>query len=211
MKTVALRVAAAALTVLLLWLFVCVNLFCFPVQRATPARVDAVVVLGGSSSERLPAALELLRTLPGHPVLVLSTTDTPGNASVDSLCRDPESAGLDATLLCFHPAPLNTRGEAQAVRDLVAAQRWDSVAVLTSDYHLPRAGELMKQCVPVPVRMVASEPALDAWQWLRRFSIETGGLLDVTLNPECDRKDPTPEAVHGGDRIVPGSNPGGWT
>jgi hypothetical protein len=33
--------------------------------------------------------------------------------------------------------------------------------------------------------MVASHPGLDLGQWLRRFVIETGGLIDVSLWPEC--------------------------
>jgi hypothetical protein len=33
--------------------------------------------------------------------------------------------------------------------------------------------------------MVASHPALSPGQWLRRFIIETGGLIDASLRPEC--------------------------
>jgi hypothetical protein len=33
--------------------------------------------------------------------------------------------------------------------------------------------------------MVASHPDLDLGQWLRRFVIETGGLIDASLRPEC--------------------------
>jgi hypothetical protein len=33
--------------------------------------------------------------------------------------------------------------------------------------------------------MVASHPDLSPLQWLRRFVIETGGLIDVSLRPEC--------------------------
>jgi hypothetical protein len=32
---------------------------------------------------------------------------------------------------------------------------------------------------------VNSHPKLSWAQWLRRFVIETGGLLDVSLRPEC--------------------------
>jgi hypothetical protein len=33
--------------------------------------------------------------------------------------------------------------------------------------------------------MVASHPSLDLGQWIRRFVIETGGLIDASLRPEC--------------------------
>jgi hypothetical protein len=58
--------------------------------------------------------------------------------------------------------------------------------VVTSSYHVPRARTLIEQCTDARVSMVASEPKLDSLQWLRRFVIETGGLLDVKLHPECE-------------------------
>jgi hypothetical protein len=36
--------------------------------------------------------------------------------------------------------------------------------------------------------MVASHPEFGPWQWLRRFVVETGGLLDASLRPECDQR-----------------------
>ncbi|MDP5225545.1 MULTISPECIES: YdcF family protein [Arthrobacter] len=175
------RVAAAAVAGLLIWLFVAVNLFCFP-PPARPGSADAVVLLGGASAERLPTALALFRELPGDPTLVLSTTDTAANAAADAMCREPEP-GLK--LVCFHPDPRNTRGEADALRRLTELHGWRSVIVVTSSYHVPRAGELLGQCLPARVRMVGTEPRLNTFQWLRRFVIESGGLLDVALRPEC--------------------------
>jgi hypothetical protein len=48
-----------------------------------------------------------------------------------------------------------------------------------------RAGRLISQCTTADVQMVASHPDLGPGQWLRRFVIETGGLLDASLRPEC--------------------------
>lgn len=144
--------------------------------------MDAVIVLGGASDERLPVA-ELLADSGDAPVLVVSRTDTPGNASADALCRDTPLPS--ASLICFRPEGMDTRGEAVAIRQLVAVNGWDSIAVVTSSYHVARAGLLMGQCTDASVAMVSSAPKLDSLQWLRRFVIETGGLLDVNLRPEC--------------------------
>lgn len=140
------------------------------------------MVLGGSSAERLPVA-EFMADYGQAPVLVLSRTDTPGNASADALCRD--ASFPNPSLVCFRPVGMDTRGEALAIRDLVNANGWSSIAVVTSSYHVARAGTLIGQCTDASVAMVASEPDLDSLQWLRRFVIETGGLLDVNLRPEC--------------------------
>ena len=173
----AVLVAAAGF---ILWLLLAIQFFAMPPQ-ATPHHTDAVVVLGGMSRERLPIAQDLQKSL-DIPVLAVSTTGLSGNAEGDQLCD--ENAG-DPDLVCFRPSPLNTRGEADAVARLVADHGWKSVTVVTSDYHLMRAGTLMRQCTNVEVQMVGSEPELSAGAWLDRFVVETGGLIDVWMQPEC--------------------------
>lgn len=116
--------------------------------------------------------------------MVLSRTDTPGNTSADELCRNGTPGG--ASLICFRPQGMDTRSEAATIADLVATNGWSSVVVVTSTYHVARAETLVRQCVDdARVTMASSEPELDPMGWLRRFVIETGGLLDVHLRPEC--------------------------
>ncbi|VXC66620.1 hypothetical protein ARTHRO9V_90181 [Arthrobacter sp. 9V] len=59
------------------------------------------------------------------------------------------------------------------------------MTVVTSDYHLQRAGTLMQQCITADVHMVGTKPELSPAGWLGRFVVETGGLFDVWLRPEC--------------------------
>ncbi|WP_115788787.1 YdcF family protein [Arthrobacter silvisoli] len=184
--------SAGAAGLFVLWFAVSLQLFCL-VSTPVPPPVDAIVVLGGSSDERLPAAqaLETAQALAAQsragqaaaPVLVLSWTDTRGNASVDALCN--AASFPQQSLICFRPEGMDTRGEAASVAKLAKENGWHSVAVVTSSYHVLRAGTLMRQCTAADVHMVASEPALDSLQWLRRFVIEEAGLLDVNLRPEC--------------------------
>jgi uncharacterized SAM-binding protein YcdF (DUF218 family) len=165
----------------LLWLIVALQLFA-NTDPLSVHRTDAVIMLGGAASERLPAAQQVERDL-GIPVLVLSRTDTFGNRAADELCGS--AAFPNPSLVCFRPPDLDTRGEAQAISRLVALNGWKSVTVVTSSYHVTRAGRLIGQCTTAEVQMVASHPDLDPWQWLRRFVIETGGLVDASLRPEC--------------------------
>ncbi|MBF4995506.1 YdcF family protein [Arthrobacter gandavensis] len=172
--------ATAAVSVLVVWLLVAVNLFYYPQADSEPGQADAVVVLAGAAPERLPVGRDLI-TDGSAPVLVLSTTGTPGNAVTDTVCK--YFAG--PAVRCFSPSPLSTRGEARAIARLAADNNWDEIIVVTSTYHLVRAEANISQCSNVRVRMVASEPDLTAGQWLGRFTEETGGVLAAFLRPAC--------------------------
>lgn len=165
----------------LLWLVFAFQLF-VNVDPLSVHRTDAVIMLGGSAAERLPVAREVQQDH-GIPVLVLSHTDTPGNVAADAACN--AAAFPSAQLLCFRPEEYDTRGEARAIGRMAEANGWKSVTVVTSSYHVARSLRLMEQCTTADVQMVNSHPKLSLAQWLRRFVIETGGLLDVSLRPEC--------------------------
>ena len=165
----------------LLWLIIAFQLFA-NTDPLSLHRTDAVIMLGGAASERLPTALQVQRDL-GTPILVLSRTETFANRDADAACD--AAAFPNPSLICFRPSDLDTRGEAQAISRLAALNGWKSVTVVTSSYHVTRASRLIKQCTSAEVQMAASHPDLDLGQWLRRFVIETGGLIDASLRPEC--------------------------
>lgn len=165
----------------LLWLVVAVQLF-VNVDPLSVHRTDAVIMLGGAAAERLPVAQQMQRDY-GIPVLVLSHTDTRGNVAADDACNAADFP--NSRLLCFRPDEYDTRGEARAIGKIAEANGWKSITVVTSSYHVSRAQRLMQQCTTADVQMVNSHPQLSLGQWLRRFVIETGGLLDVSLRPEC--------------------------
>ena len=172
---------AAVSGAVMLWLVLAVQLF-VNVEPLSVHRTDAVIMLGGAAYERLPVAQRLQGAL--HvPVLVLSHTDTLGNAAADSICNSATFPRPD--LVCFTPGGMDTRSEADIIADLAEANGWTSITVVTSSYHVTRAGRLIGQCTTADVQMVASHPALSPGQWLRRFVIETGGLIDASLRPEC--------------------------
>ncbi|MEI2278561.1 YdcF family protein [Paenarthrobacter ilicis] len=169
------------LVIFLLWLIAAFQFFYNPPQ-AKPHKTDAIIVLGGMSKERLPVAEKLQAQL-DIPVLVVSTTGLSGNVEGDALCDDNAD---DPDLVCFRPSPLNTRGEAESLSALIAQHSWKSVTVVTSNYHLMRAGTLIEQCTSAEVQMFGSPPDLSAGAWLDRFVVETGGLIDTWMRPECE-------------------------
>lgn len=178
------QVTVAVLAVVGLWLLLASQLF-YNVHTPTPQKAEAVVMLGGASKERLLEAM-LLRAELDAPFLVLSNTGTPGNASADDYCDTHSNKAIYPDVICFTPDPMNTRGEADAIGLLATEHGWKSLAVVTSKYHIARSERLMNQCTPSKIQMVATDPDLSLKQWLRRFVIETGGLLTVFFNPECD-------------------------
>ena len=179
------RLAAGGLVVVgalvLVWFLTAYQLFADP-EQATPQKADAVIMLGGASGERLPVARDLVEAGIA-PVLVLSHTNSAGNVLADGVCDYP--GVIPFALECFQPATLDTRGEAAAIGKLIEENGWHSVIVVTSRYHETRARTLITQCTTADVQMIVSEPRFSPFQWLRRFVIESGGLIDARLRPEC--------------------------
>ncbi|MCC3271155.1 YdcF family protein [Arthrobacter zhangbolii] len=180
-RRVLIQLTTAALCVGFVWLLVAVNLFVFPSGASDePPRADAVVVLAGASSERLPVGLGLLSG-DRAPVLALSATHTPGNARTDYICTH----NVNPRVMCFSPEPMTTRGEARAVARLARDNGWRNIIVVTSSYHVARAGLNLEQCSSVDITLVASQPDIGLTNWMGRFVEETGGIAAGFIRPAC--------------------------
>jgi uncharacterized SAM-binding protein YcdF (DUF218 family) len=149
-------------------------LLAFP-RTDPPGRADAVVVLSGSNHDRLPKGLALMRAGVA-PVLVVSD----GRRTVPGLCtrRRPYR------VICFHPRPFSTRGEAEQIARLAAARGWTRVDVVTSRYHVYRSRLIMERCYHGALRVVASEPRL--WDYVVGGASEWPKLaLALTVRRRC--------------------------
>ncbi|THJ66939.1 YdcF family protein [Arthrobacter echini] len=167
-----------ALSACIGWLVLAFQLFHSPPDPPLGS-ADAVVVLAGAASERLPVAEELIDRGIARE-LALSSTGLPGNAATDEVCRvaSPE-------VTCFSPDPLTTRGEARAIAALAREQGWDTVIVVTSTYHVTRASVNISQCSRASVTMASSQPDLGPVQWLGRFVEESVALAASFARPAC--------------------------
>ena len=141
------RGIGAVLGLLLVLLLASLPLFVLPSVdepedlRAAP--VDAVVVLGGGQGERIGTALALLDRLPGPPPQLLLSV--PYGDPLVRCGTVPDEPDVDAR--CFAPDPFTTSGEAVFVAETAAAEGWDRVVVVTSDFHVTRARVLVSRCV----------------------------------------------------------------
>ena len=167
--------------IVLVWL---VGLFAFAdrVRRLAPAdepaRADAIVALTGPSAERVNAAIRLLEEDKGERVLISGVNRevrraelrelTPGSNRLFNCCVD---LGFEAE---------NTTGNAQEIAAWARAKGYDSLIVVTSDYHMPRSLVEIRSAAPgIELTPYAVEtPALDDSRWwkaavtARRMTLE---------------------------------------
>jgi uncharacterized SAM-binding protein YcdF (DUF218 family) len=156
--------------VVLIWL---IGLFVFAerVRGYTPApepeRTDAIVALTGPSAERVNAAIRLLEQGKGDRVLISGVNRevrrqelralTPGSNRLFNCCVD---LGFEAE---------DTIGNAQEIAAWADAKGYESLIVVTSDYHMPRALTEIRAAAPgVALTAYAVEtPSLDNSRWWR--------------------------------------------
>jgi uncharacterized SAM-binding protein YcdF (DUF218 family) len=154
----------------LIWL---IGLFVFAdrVRGFTPApepeRADAIVALTGPSAERVNAAIRLLEQDKGKRVLVSGVNRdvrreelravTPGSNRLFNCCVD---LGFEAT---------DTTSNAQEIAAWARAKDYDSLIVVTSDYHMARSLLEIRTAAPgIKLTPYAVEtPSLDNSRWWR--------------------------------------------
>ena len=182
------RLLAAVVIAVLLW---GVGLFAFAdrVRAITPApepaAADGIVALTGPSAERINAAVRLLELGKGQRLLVSGVNRevrreelralTPGSSRLFDCCVD---LGFDAE---------DTMGNAQEIAAWARAKDFDSLIVVTSDYHMPRSLLEIRGMAP-EVDLTAHAvrtPSLDSDNWwrspgdARRMALEYNKYLVV--------------------------------
>jgi len=132
-----------------------------------PARADAIVALTGPSAERVNAAIRLLEQDKGQRLLISGVNRevrrqelralTPGSNRLFNCCVD---LGFEAE---------DTIGNAQEIAAWADAKGYDSLIVVTSDYHMARALTEIRAAAPaVELTPHAVEtPSLDNSRWWR--------------------------------------------
>jgi len=145
-----------------------------PVRRS-----DAVVVIAGGPL-RLKKGIELAQEGVA-PLLIVSV---PRGAwaykeEAPHLC-DGHGARRPFELICFHPNPESTQGEARAVKRIAATRHLRSVIVVTSYFHVSRARLEMRRCfhgrlavIGTPLNNPAKEPFWIALEWPKLIYAET--------------------------------------
>lgn len=200
--------------VALIWL---VGLFAFAERvrglspPPEPERADAIVALTGPSAERVNAAIRLLEQDKGERVLISGVNRevrraelralTPGSNRLFNCCVD---LGFEAE---------TTTGNAAEIAAWVEAKGYDSLIVVTSDYHMPRSLLEIRAAIPgVELTPYAVEtPSLDDRRWwraavtARRMTLEYMKYLAVMGRVLVDRV--AGEGPQARDASAPGGSP----
>lgn len=151
---------------LLLWLFVAVatTLLCLLwwggdlliASDPLPAHVDAAVVLQGSISgekARIAGAMRLLQRGVSGRALLSVPKESYWGQSIPPLARSYIETNYGGDLaarvdFCETGPDVNsTEQEASAISSCIQEHRWQSVAIVTSNYHTRRAGIIWRKTV----------------------------------------------------------------
>lgn len=137
-----------------------------PFATSRPKKVNAIVVLAGSSS-RLPTGLGLWRRGVARWLLVSRNPNDPVRSA---FCTNPPPH-----VICFAAKPYSTRGEARWVTRFARHENWRSLAIVTSRYHLFRARILFRRCTGARIELVAAP--VTWWRWPIAIATEWGKLI----------------------------------
>lgn len=152
-----------------------------PLQQA-----DAVIVLAGAHDGRESYGLDVARQVSAG-VLVLSDPYSADDPVMRRACAGSRGG---VTVLCRHPVPATTRGEALQVRALVIERHWKRIVVISWRHHLARARFIFSQCVSdqpgaLIMRAVPRDdpPSLVEWEFASLY--QEFALLKAHVQGAC--------------------------
>jgi uncharacterized SAM-binding protein YcdF (DUF218 family) len=168
------RIALALGVFLVLFCVVTARLFVMP-DLNSPARSDAIVVLGGTGLGPVDEGIKLA-TDGYSPNLVFSLQPWES-------C--PRSTMHGVTIRCFRANPQSTRGEARSIAALARRYHWQRIIVVMPTTQATRARLRIGRCYPGQVLEVGVTPA-SIGSWAMGIAYEWGALLKaVVLQPSC--------------------------
>jgi uncharacterized SAM-binding protein YcdF (DUF218 family) len=138
------------------------RLFLWP-ARDRPAKVDAVVALGGDPGQRRAGYAVALAARGYAPVAVVSLGGYP-----PAPCP---KAPPKVTVRCFRADPLDTRGEAEYAAALARREHWRSLIVVSERTQTTRARLVFDRCTDITLRFVPVDDGLSrvpfdvAYEW----------------------------------------------
>jgi uncharacterized SAM-binding protein YcdF (DUF218 family) len=153
--------------------------YVFP-REDEPAAADAIIVLGGLSSAPVVAEAQRLAA-DGFSDRIVISDAFGGDTRPATLCRK----AVEVDISCFTPDPGTTAGEARAIGGLAADEDWDTLIIVTADYHVSRARVILEQCSTGDLLVVGAAVPLDVDGWLYQYVYQTAGLIKSVIEPAC--------------------------
>lgn len=152
------------------------------VQQDPLGHADAIIVLGGEHDGREDYGLELAAD--GYASTVVISDPYRPYSSDAALMERVCSAGTDdIEIICRAPSPSTTQGEAMMVDDLARQRRWNSVIVVSWEFHLPRAQYIFDQCFggTTIMRAMPRNYGRPMWRWAYTFAYQTMAFAKAAI------------------------------
>ena len=150
------------------------------VDHSTPAPAppvaDGVVVLTGASNIRLEAATKLLEDGKGKRLLISGVNREATRADVQTVTKAVKPIYDCCVDLGFSAA--NTVGNARETAEWAASKDYDSLIIVTADYHMPRSMLELRAAMPgVKLYPYPVRTDLNAHRWWKT-SISARRMID---------------------------------
>ena len=159
---------------LILVMFWAVGLLAFTarIERSTPAAdpaaADAIVTLTGNATVRITTAVRLLEEGKGERLLVSGVNKAATPADILGVSKATRPIFACCVQLGFEAA--DTKGNARETAAWVRHENYESLIVVTADFHMPRAMLELRAAMPdaklTPYPVVTE--TLDTPNWWRR-------------------------------------------
>lgn len=147
-------------------------------------KADAIIVLGGEHDGREQYGIDLARRGYAPVVLLSDPYDRFGGRNPDPVMDVACAASSPGVqVICFHPDPTTTLGEARYAAKLATARGWTSIIVITWRFHLVRADYIFSKCFPGTriMRAVPRTYPSSITYWGFNFAYQYGGLAKALV------------------------------
>lgn len=121
--------------------------YVYPPSDSTDG-IDAVLVLGPPTGNRIDRAREISDQNGGAPIIVSVSPRGQHSAERTKACRSAE-------VECLIPDPFTTKGEAKLLGELAAERGWQSAAVVTEAPQVLRARYVFDRCLDLASSVVS--------------------------------------------------------
>ena len=148
-----------------------------PTDLDADGRVDAIVMFQGGEGERL-LQVESLLAAGVSDVAIIPEGHFMG---LPHLCGRHETHEV----ICGSPAVANTAGEAAFFAAVARDRGFERLAIVTSDYHVTRAGQELDRCFDGHLVQAPAEPDLARHVHAGRVAHEALGLFQAFLRATC--------------------------
>jgi hypothetical protein len=159
--------------------------------------IGPLLVLGGVDA-KLERAVELARDGSVHTLVVSDPylrDDGTGacRPEVDDYLRSLGAMDADypADVVCFHPDPVTTQGEAMYLREIGVQRGWTKATVLAYSPHVERARILLDRCWDGELAVTAVDQPMNTGQAISTYFYQSGAMVKAVLTPSCDSRLPT--------------------